>query len=149
MTLYLWSRYNYMASCGVCDFSRENKMSLGLIVDWMELLDPEIDSLSSDLQDKLLFGVADSSPSSPSTSEISKASLAGPAYLRSLLAHQSRWSTIRQTIHRLLDADDIKQWSPAAVLDFLVVCIGHPKLYQGRELRKPKVCELFIMLRKS
>ena len=75
----------------------------------------------------------------PQTGTGTKAT-AGPAYLRSLLTHQTRWSTIRQTIDRLLSTDDVTQWSPTAVLDFLTVCLSHPRLYQGREQKKPKVC---------
>ena len=116
-------------------------ISLGLIIDWLELLDPEIDSLSSELQDKLLFGKA----AVQGSSERGRANLAGPAYLRSLLTHQTRWSTIRQTIGRLLAADDMRQWSPTSVLDFLVVCISHPRLYQGRE-KKTRVCILYIYI---
>ena len=115
--------------------STGNQGSLGLIVDWLELLDPEVTSLASALQDKLLFGRL----TQPQTGTGTKAT-AGPAYLRSLLTHQTRWSTIRQTIDRLLSTDDVTQWSPTAVLDFLTVCLSNPRLYQGREQKKPKVC---------
>ncbi|XP_067931599.1 integrator complex subunit 1-like [Watersipora subatra] len=108
---------------------------LGLLIDWLELLDPEITNLSSDLQDKLLFG---KSVGETENSQ-AKVCLAGPAYLRSLLTHHTRWSTIRQTIHRLLSEEQcLSNWCPASVLDFLVVCIGHPRLYQGREQKKPR-----------
>jgi len=114
---------------------------LGLIIDWLELLDPEIDNLCTELQDKMLFGQGAASAGAVGghTSPQSKSTLAGPAYLRSLLTHQARWSTIRKTIDRLLSADRVSQWTPSSVLDFLAVCISHPKLYQGREQRKSKV----------
>lgn len=102
-----------------------DKAYLGLIIDWLEILDPEMTSLCSDMQDKLLFG------------RMSGASqLAGPAYLRSQLTHQARWSTITNTVNRLLTAEDSSIWDASSLLDLLKVCVSHPRLHQGQENKK-------------
>lgn len=68
----------------------DSRASLGLIIDWIELLDPEMTSLCSDVQDKLLFGQSNVQPVAGEVMSNDSKAIAGPAYLRSLLTHQSR-----------------------------------------------------------
>uniref|UniRef100_A0A8C4PU53 Integrator complex subunit 1 n=1 Tax=Equus asinus asinus TaxID=83772 RepID=A0A8C4PU53_EQUAS len=70
----------------------------GLLVDWLEMLDPEVISTCPDLQQKLLFsrskGKGHPGPQVPSFRP----------YLLALLTHQSSWSTLHQCIRILLAA---------------------------------------------
>lgn len=101
-------------------------LSSGLLVDWLERLDPEVTSVCPDLQQKLLFALnkvryglcADSvlclSHQRRCLLGISDASFltvylfqarGTPAYrpyLLALLTHQSNWSTLLQCISALL-----------------------------------------------
>lgn len=118
----------------IYSFRVGGKQGLGLAIDWLELLDPEISSLCSDIQDRLLFGASTVSPTKTGTTET-----VGAAYLRSQMAHQAHWTTLNQTVTRLLSADDPSTWSSTAVLDFLSLCMNHPRLYQGRERKQSSV----------
>lgn len=117
-------------------FRDGSRRSLGLAIDWLELLDPEISSLCSDVQDRLLFGRVSDSP----------AETPGAAHLRSQMAQQAHWTTLSQTVSRLLNADDPSSWNPTAVLDFISLCMNHPRLYQGRERKRSKVRQEFSTL---
>ncbi|MXQ94016.1 hypothetical protein E5288_WYG008464 [Bos mutus] len=68
----------------------------GLLVDWLEMLDPEVVGSCPDLQQRLLFsrgkGKGHPGPQVPSFRP----------YLLALLTHQSSWSTLHQCIRILL-----------------------------------------------
>ena len=70
-----WSLFLIFILCWSFAFPHsggEGKEISGLLIDWLELLDPEIDSLCTDLQDRLLFGkTSDVSSSKPSVDSAS------------------------------------------------------------------------------
>ncbi|KAG7262275.1 hypothetical protein CRUP_024973 [Coryphaenoides rupestris] len=66
-------------------------LSSGLLVDWLERLDPEVTSVCPELQQKLLFAL-NKGRGSPSYRP----------YLLALLTHQSNWSTLLQCISAVL-----------------------------------------------
>ncbi|XP_045318248.1 integrator complex subunit 1 isoform X1 [Leopardus geoffroyi] len=104
----------------------------GLLVDWLELLDPEVISSCPDLQQRLLFsrskGKGHPGPQVPSFRP----------YLLALLTHQSSWSTLHQCIRILLGKNREQRFDPSASLDFLWACIHVPRIWQGRDQRTPQ-----------
>ncbi len=103
-------------------------LSSGLLIDWLEHLDPEVTSVCPDLQQKLLFALnkvrqalpADNVPLMSYHSGVSvcvvkamhpfslfvlfqaRGTPAYRPYLLALLTHQSNWSTLLQCISALL-----------------------------------------------
>ncbi|XP_027778561.2 integrator complex subunit 1 [Marmota flaviventris] len=106
--------------------------SSGLLVDWLEMLDPEVVSSCPDLQRKLLFsrkkGKGPAGPQVPSFRP----------YLLALFTHQSSWSTLHQCIRVLLGKSREQRFDPCASLDFLWACIHVPRIWQGRDQRTPQ-----------
>uniref|UniRef100_W5K0G9 Integrator complex subunit 1 n=1 Tax=Astyanax mexicanus TaxID=7994 RepID=W5K0G9_ASTMX len=108
--------------------------SSGLLVDWLELLDPEVTSVCSDLQQKLLFSL--NKVQSPSYRP----------YLLALLTHQSNWSTLHQCISSLLNRPREHRVDPSSALDFLWACSHIPRIWQGRDQKTPqKRTEKFVL----
>jgi integrator complex subunit 1 len=104
----------------------------GLLVDWLELLDPTVISSCPELQQQLVFG-----RSAPRPLEEGPRHSARP-YLLSLLTHQASWVVLRGTVDSLLQPEDAApDLDPGAVLDFLSACIHIPRLWQGRDQRPP------------
>uniref|UniRef100_A0A8B9YQD8 Integrator complex subunit 1 n=1 Tax=Bos mutus grunniens TaxID=30521 RepID=A0A8B9YQD8_BOSMU len=113
----------------------------GLLVDWLEMLDPEVVGSCPDLQQRLLFSRG-------------KVGLTGPArvpsfrpYLLALLTHQSSWSTLHQCIRILLGRGREQRFDPSASLDFLWACIHVPRIWQGRDQRTPQKRREELVLR--
>ncbi|XP_018599754.2 integrator complex subunit 1 isoform X3 [Scleropages formosus] len=104
----------------------------GLLVDWLELLDPEVTSLCPDIQQRLLFafnkGKGSQQPLAPSYRP----------YLLALLTHQSNWSTLHQCISTLLTKQKELRWDPTSALDFLWACTHIPRIWQGRDQKTSK-----------
>uniref|UniRef100_A0AAX7UUE0 Integrator complex subunit 1 n=1 Tax=Astatotilapia calliptera TaxID=8154 RepID=A0AAX7UUE0_ASTCA len=109
-------------------------LSSGLLVDWLERLDPEVTSVCPDLQQKLLFR---------------RCLLGTPAYrpyLLALLTHQSNWSTLLQCISALLSKRRDYKLDPSSALDFLWACSHIPRIWQGRDQKIPqKKTEKFVL----
>lgn len=112
----------------------------GLLVDWLELLDPEVTSVCSDLQQKLLFA-----QNKAKSSGMSVAPSYRP-YLLALLTHQSNWSTLHQCISSLLNKHREQRLDPTSALDFLWACSHIPRIWQGRDQKTPqKRTEQFVL----
>ena len=79
------------------DFSR------GLILDWIEVLDPEIVHVDPLLQRDLLFMDRNNASSEKGTDK----SKASASYLRALLSHQSKDTTLLDCVDWLLSVDVI------------------------------------------
>ncbi|XP_064449505.1 integrator complex subunit 1 isoform X4 [Mirounga angustirostris] len=113
----------------------------GLLVDWLEMLDPEVVSSCPDLQQRLLFsrskGKGHPGPQVPSFRP----------YLLALLTHQSNWSTLHQCIRILLGKNREQRFDPSASLDFLWACIHVPRIWQGRDQRTPQKRREELVLR--
>ncbi|XP_006737241.1 integrator complex subunit 1 isoform X4 [Leptonychotes weddellii] len=113
----------------------------GLLVDWLEMLDPEVVSSCPDLQQRLLFsrskGKGHPGPQVPSFRP----------YLLALLTHQSSWSTLHQCIRILLGKNREQRFDPSASLDFLWACIHVPRIWQGRDQRTPQKRREELVLR--
>uniref|UniRef100_A0A8C4MYX8 Integrator complex subunit 1 n=1 Tax=Equus asinus asinus TaxID=83772 RepID=A0A8C4MYX8_EQUAS len=105
----------------------------GLLVDWLEMLDPEVISTCPDLQQKLLFSRSKVPSFRP--------------YLLALLTHQSSWSTLHQCIRILLGKHREQRFDPSASLDFLWACIHVPRIWQGRDQRTPQKRREELVLR--
>uniref|UniRef100_A0A3Q3GD68 Integrator complex subunit 1 n=1 Tax=Labrus bergylta TaxID=56723 RepID=A0A3Q3GD68_9LABR len=106
-------------------------LSSGLLVDWLEHLDPEVTSVCPDLQQKLLFA---------------RGTPAYRPYLLALLTHQSNWSTLLQCISALLSKRRDYKLDPSSALDFLWACSHIPRIWQGRDQKIPqKKTEKFVL----
>ena len=71
-----------------------------LLVDWLELLDPEVIRMVPELQEKLLFAKKSVTQSSKGREHSSQ------PYLLALLTHQSSWGTLNRCINSLLSNCD-------------------------------------------
>ncbi|CAL8303109.1 unnamed protein product [Merluccius merluccius] len=110
-------------------------LSSGLLVDWLEHLDPEVTSVCPDLQQKLLFAL-NKGRGSPSYRP----------YLLALLTHQSNWATLLQCISALLSKRRDQRLDPSPALDFLWACSHIPRIWQGRDQKIPqKKAEEFVL----
>eukprot|EP00092_Neocalanus_flemingeri_P015764 GFUD01017066.1.p1 GENE.GFUD01017066.1~~GFUD01017066.1.p1 ORF type:complete len:2079 (+),score=577.03 GFUD01017066.1:73-6309(+) len=109
----------------------------GLLVDWLELLDPTVISTCPDLQQQLVFGRTIRKKAGASSGPVQTPAQSSRPYLLSLLTHQASWSVLRSTVNCLL-ATYQPELEPSAVLDFLSACIHIPRLWQGRDQRPPK-----------
>ena len=109
----------------------------GLLVDWLELLDPTVISTCPELQQQLVFGRIMRKKASTSTSSVQESTQSSRPYLLSLLTHQASWSVLSSTVSSLLSSYQ-QELEPSAVLDFLSACIHIPRLWQGRDQRPPK-----------
>ncbi|XP_008849644.1 integrator complex subunit 1 isoform X3 [Nannospalax galili] len=104
----------------------------GLLVDWLETLDPEVVSSCPDLQRKLLFSRRKGKGHSGAQV------LSFRPYLLALLTHQASWSTLHRCIRVLLGKSREQRLDPSASLDFLWACIHVPRIWQGRDQRTPQ-----------
>ncbi|XP_028842567.1 integrator complex subunit 1 isoform X2 [Denticeps clupeoides] len=121
------------------EFSRTGPSS-GLLVDWLEKLDPEVTSVCPDLQQKLLF-VLNKFNGSHGTLVPSYR-----PYLLALLTHQSSWSTLHQCISAVLNKPRDQRLNPTSALDFLWACGHIPRIWQGRDQKTPqKRSEKFVL----
>ncbi|XP_077980803.1 integrator complex subunit 1-like [Glandiceps talaboti] len=112
---------------------RLQSSTAGLLIDWSELLDPDILKTCPHLQQQLLF------TKKHSDKRKSKCQGSCSAYLLALLTHQSNWKTLHQCINWLLRQPvDTTSIDSTAALDFLWACIHIPKLWQGRDTKTPK-----------
>ncbi|XP_043945691.1 integrator complex subunit 1 [Protopterus annectens] len=104
----------------------------GLLIDWMELLDPEVISVCPDLQQRLLFawnkGKGTSGSQVPSFRP----------YLLTVLTHQSNWNTLHHCIDLLLSKHRELRFDPSASLDFLWACVHIPRIWQGWDQKIPR-----------
>ncbi|XP_029433335.1 integrator complex subunit 1 [Rhinatrema bivittatum] len=104
----------------------------GLLIDWLDLLDPEVISSCPDLQQRLLFSW-NKMKGNPRSQEPSFR-----PYLLALLTHQSNWTTLHHCIAILLSKHRELRIDPSAALDFLWACIHIPRIWQGRDQRIPQ-----------
>nr|XP_020466080.1 integrator complex subunit 1 isoform X2 [Monopterus albus] len=110
-------------------------LSSGLLVDWLEHLDPEVTSVCPDLQQKLLFAL-----------NKARGTPAYRPYLLALLTHQSNWATLLQCISILLSERRDYKLDPSSALDFLWACSHIPRIWQGRDQKIPqKKTEKFVL----
>uniref|UniRef100_A0A3B3UAH8 Integrator complex subunit 1 n=1 Tax=Poecilia latipinna TaxID=48699 RepID=A0A3B3UAH8_9TELE len=113
-----------------CEVTKSG-LNSGLLVDWLEHLDPEVTSVCPDLQQKLLFA---------------RGTPAYRPYLLALLTHQSNWSTLLQCISALLCKHRDYKLDPSSALDFLWACSHIPRIWQGRDQKIPqKKTEKFVL----
>uniref|UniRef100_A0A671TYR0 Integrator complex subunit 1 n=1 Tax=Sparus aurata TaxID=8175 RepID=A0A671TYR0_SPAAU len=113
-------------------------LSSGLLVDWLEHLDPEVTSVCPDLQQKLLL--------SYSLLFQARGTPAYRPYLLALLTHQSNWSTLLQCISALLNKRKDYKLDPSSALDFLWACSHIPRIWQGRDQKiSQKKTEKFVL----
>merc|ERR1719245_587693 len=107
------------------------KTRAGVLVDWLESLDPELVQTSPELQQKLLFSRCLLKMSG------GQAERSCQPYLLTMLTHQASWASLRKTVDCVLRAYN-PSFDAAAVLDFLSACVDVPKLWHGRAKHQPK-----------
>jgi len=109
----------------------------GLLVDWLELLDPTVISTCPELQQQLVFGRIIRKTAGTNIGTVQEPAQSSRPYLLSLLTHQASWTVLSSTVSSLLTSYQ-PELEPSAVLDFLAACIHIPRLWQGRDQRPPK-----------
>ena len=95
-------------------FSTAHTLDLmGLFVDWLQLLDPEVLSLCPESMQQIVFSgnshqfsMLPTSTPHPSPSLLTS----GQGYLLARLTHESTWTTVTKTISALLDSRQLKEW---------------------------------------
>ncbi|KAK7079233.1 Integrator complex subunit 1 [Halocaridina rubra] len=100
-----------------------------LILDWLQVLDPELEKGSDQLQQILLF-------KKRSGGEQKQESYS-QAYLLAAFTHQARWDTLEKCVRLLLHVYNVTL-DPASVVGFVWAVLHVPKLWQGRERRTPR-----------
>ncbi len=117
------------------------KAKAGLLVDWLESLDPEMVQVSDELQQKLLFSKTilrlSNNNNSNGASAASNRERTSQPYLLTMLTHQASWTSLRKTVDSVLTSYN-PSFDGSAVLDFLSACIDIPKLWHGRAKHQPK-----------
>ncbi|XP_063042002.1 integrator complex subunit 1 isoform X2 [Engraulis encrasicolus] len=126
--------------CKPGEMSRAGANS-GLLVDWLEKLDPEVISTCPELQQKLLFAL-----NKAKGSQVVLAPSYRP-YLLALLTHQSNWGTLHRCISTLLHKHRDQRLDPSPALDFLWACGQIPRIWQGRDQKTPQKRTEKFMLR--
>ncbi|KAJ8318167.1 hypothetical protein KUTeg_003258 [Tegillarca granosa] len=109
-----------------------------LLVDWLEILQPEIVNFTQEVDQLLLFAkdlLHDTNVQMESDSR---------PYLLALLTHQSSWKTLNSCVNCLLKREVLTSYNPSLVLDFLWACTHIPKIWQGREKTVPKVSQKYF-----
>nr|XP_058960995.1 integrator complex subunit 1-like isoform X3 [Pocillopora verrucosa] len=120
------------------DSSRDH-LSNGLLVDWYEIVDPEIVHVHPLLQRQLLFQDRESMPSGD-RSLTGHEERSPSKYLLSLLAHQACWETLQDCLDWLLGQNDRgNRLNPTTALDFVWTCFHCPRLWQGRDQKSTAV----------
>ncbi|KAG7167447.1 Integrator complex subunit 1-like [Homarus americanus] len=99
-----------------------------LLLDWLQVLDPELEKGSDQLQQILLFKKRGIERKEGGYSQ---------AYLLAAFTHQARWDTLEHCVRALLRVH-CPTLDSAAVLGFVWAVLHVPKLWQGRERRTPR-----------
>lgn len=115
--------------------SLANDFSTGFILDWLEILDPEIVHVDPLLQrDSLFMDRQEISTHDPDVKETNSSS---SAYLRSLLSHQCSDRTLFDCLDWLLSVDiKSSRLNPSAALDLISSVVFNPKQWQGRDSKQ-------------
>lgn len=116
---------------------------VGLLIDWLVALDPELISTSPDKQMELLFAPPPhrKQPWKTDGGELEQEHYGIEScrpYLLGLLTHRASWPTLYRCMTRLLEKCDKTRYHPPAVLDFLKALTCNPRLWQGRDRFTPK-----------
>ena len=99
---------------GTLGHQKNNK---GIIIDWLQKIDPELKQVDVDLRYKLLFN--------------------RNPHLLTVFSHLSNWDHLKDTIDGILKRETLDQYEPKAVLDFLSTCVFLKMQWQSNT-HKPK-----------
>ena len=108
-----------------------NRRSIALLLDWLQVIDPELQESPRQLRRLLLFTKYKDQPNGIGLGGFSQ------AYLLGAFTQQANWNTLEQTVLSLLGQYD-NSLNPGGVLDFIYAVVKVPKLWQGRERRTPR-----------
>ena len=104
------SQQTVHALCNILTSPQGDSMlqsTAGLLVDWLELLDPEMLCACPDLQQQLLFA-RQTQKQSEGCGSLSRQPSTKP-YLLALLTHQGSWRCIQRCIGLLLKEDSVSR----------------------------------------
>ena len=113
-----------------------SQSKVGLFVDWLEMMDPELYQLDEEVQQQLLFSKCLLRVSSGKKS-VARSSRSCRPYVLTMLTHQSGWKSLRSVVGRVLERHN-DEFQASAVLDFLAACAYIPKLWHGMDKHQPK-----------
>ena len=119
---------------------RQSYRIRGILMDLVEIIQPELCSVSSAQLLSVLFR--------PPGRALSSVPLgAGGGYLLSRLVHEASWWALHRTIDSLLIEDLPLQVSSSYILEFLWACIQKPCLWQGKSKKEGVVNSKISMVR--
>ena len=116
------------------------RRSIALLLDWLQVIDPELQESPEQLRKMLLFAKYRDQPLGIGLGGYSQ------AYLLGAFTQQANWNTVEQTVHSLLAKYD-SSLNPGGVLDFVWAVMRVPKLWQGRERRTPRHAKPPLLLK--
>ena len=90
----------------------------GIIIDWLQKIDPELKDIDLKLRQKLLFN------KNP--------------HLLTVFSHLSNWNHLKLTIDGVLTREGLNEYDAKAVLDFLSTCVFLKMQWQCNDKHKPK-----------
>lgn len=133
----------------------------GLLMDWLQLLDPELEQVDPSIKHKILFSKTKSNMSFSNCSNNFKEANhstrahAKPQLLLTMLTHQAGWESLRKMIDNVLDSNQSNDYensmqrggrsaqqsngynscdlNPSSVLDFLTTCVYLQKRWHSSD----------------
>lgn len=114
-----------------------DNLASGLLVDWCEIVDPELVQVHPLTQRQLLFRDRSSIPGWDRSLTCSD-HRSPSAYLLGLLTHQASWETLQDCLD-WLTAFPLFGIDPTSALDFVWTCFHSPRLWQGRDQKSTAV----------
>ena len=133
----------------------------GLLMDWLQLLDPELEQVDPSIKHKILFSKTKSNMSFSNCSnnfkEVNHSTRAHakPQLLLTMLTHQAGWESLRKMIDNVLDSNQSNDYensmqrggrsaqqsngydscdlNPSSVLDFLTTCVYLQKRWHSSD----------------
>ncbi len=101
---------------------KSSNREAGLLIDWLQTLDPELKQLNPSLRQQVLF--------SSSTGQKKK-------HLLTLLSHVADWDNLKTIVDGVLTSFSA-EFEASAVLDFLSICVYLQMQWQCNDKHKPK-----------
>eukprot|EP00794_Sanderia_malayensis_P009153 gene9152-10125_t len=118
------------------------EFSIGICLDWLDILDPEIVHADPLLQRELLFVDKHEGTTETMTNRSITTTSLSSSYLQALLAHQSKSNALHDCLDWFLSVDTIStRLNPTAALDLISSVVQNPNLWQGRDSKQNSLDE--------
>lgn len=95
-----------------------DRLKSGIIIDWLQKIDPELKEVDLEMRQKLLFN--------------------RNPHLLTIFSHLADWPHLKATIDGILSVSNVEDFEAKSVLDFLSTCIFLKMQWQCNDKHKPK-----------